>query len=131
MQGNTLPTYLRTCAHQVGITLDMKQKNQGRAIPKRYRNRRLGDFLKEIDLTQGRATGLAMIQQRLKEYAGLKKHRDTIKRYVDPLERIGWLIKTIPDKPTSPRQKYKLTEKGKDVLGSKTPVILNNDLEEV
>jgi hypothetical protein len=28
MQGNTLPISLRTCAHQVGITLDMKQKNQ-------------------------------------------------------------------------------------------------------
>lgn len=27
-QDNTLPTFLRICAHQVGITLDMKQKNQ-------------------------------------------------------------------------------------------------------
>ena len=194
-------------------SIRMEDLQKGRAIPKRYRNRRLGDFLKEIDLTEGRATGLAMIQQRLKEngspeslietdddrswfqitfsihpafanehpetiidnkrniinslkksmqlrqenrhdqadaqaddqaddqaltvmavilghladgsksrdelleYAGLKKHRDTIKRYVDPMEHIGWIIKTIPDKPTSPRQKYKLTEKGKDALG--------------
>jgi ATP-dependent DNA helicase RecG len=30
----------------------------GRAIPKRYRNRRLGDFLKELKLTEGHATGL-------------------------------------------------------------------------
>jgi ATP-dependent DNA helicase RecG len=30
----------------------------GRAIPKRYRNWRLGDFLKELKLTEGHATGL-------------------------------------------------------------------------
>ncbi|MFA6126345.1 MAG: RNA-binding domain-containing protein [Bacteroidales bacterium] len=35
----------------------------GRAIPKRYRNRRLGDFLKELKLTEGHATGLPAIKK--------------------------------------------------------------------
>ena len=33
---------------------------------RRYRNRRLGDFLKELDLTEGRATGIPTIQRELK-----------------------------------------------------------------
>lgn len=34
---------------------------------RRYRNRRLGDFLKELDLTEGRATGIPTIQKSLRE----------------------------------------------------------------
>lgn len=33
---------------------------------RRYRNRRLGDFLKEIDLTEGRSTGIPTIQEELR-----------------------------------------------------------------
>ncbi|MGV8093231.1 MAG: ATP-binding protein [Mangrovibacterium sp.] len=33
----------------------------GHLAPARYRNRRLGDFLKELDLTEDRATGIAAI----------------------------------------------------------------------
>jgi ATP-dependent DNA helicase RecG len=35
----------------------------GRVIPKRYRNRRLGDFLKELKLTEGHATGLPALKK--------------------------------------------------------------------
>lgn len=34
---------------------------------RRYRNRRLGDFLKELDLTEGRSTGIPTIQSKLAE----------------------------------------------------------------
>lgn len=34
---------------------------------RRYRNRRLGDFLKELDLTEGRSTGVPTIQTKLSE----------------------------------------------------------------
>jgi len=37
-----------------------------RAIPKRYRNRRLGDFLKELKLTEGHATGLPALKEAMK-----------------------------------------------------------------
>jgi ATP-dependent DNA helicase RecG len=33
----------------------------GRAVSRRYRNRRIGEFLKELDLTEGRATGIPKI----------------------------------------------------------------------
>lgn len=32
---------------------------RGKAVSRRYRNRRIGEFLKELDLTEGRATGIA------------------------------------------------------------------------
>ena len=34
---------------------------------RRYRNRRLGDFLKELELTEGRCTGIPTIQEELKK----------------------------------------------------------------
>lgn len=34
---------------------------------RRYNNRRLGEFLKELELTEGRATGIPTIQQKLRE----------------------------------------------------------------
>lgn len=34
---------------------------------RRYRNRRLGDYLKELDLTEGRSTGIPTIQAKLAE----------------------------------------------------------------
>lgn len=35
----------------------------GKTIPKRYRNRRLGDFFKELRLTEGHATGLPALKK--------------------------------------------------------------------
>lgn len=39
----------------------MSDLRQGKAVSRRYRNRRIGEFLKELDLTEGRATGIAKI----------------------------------------------------------------------
>lgn len=39
----------------------------GTVKPRHYRNRRLGDFLKELDLTEGKATGIPRMKKALKE----------------------------------------------------------------
>ena len=39
----------------------------GSVKPRRYRNHRLGDFLKELELTEGKATGIPRIKKALKE----------------------------------------------------------------
>lgn len=44
---------------------------------RRYRNRRLGDFLKELDLTEGRATGIPTIQKALKDNGSMCATIDT------------------------------------------------------
>lgn len=45
----------------------MEAIREGKSLrSRRYRNRRLGEFLKELDLTEGRATGIPTIQDELK-----------------------------------------------------------------
>jgi ATP-dependent DNA helicase RecG len=39
----------------------MEDFRAGRAVSRRYRNRRIGEFLKELDLTEGRSTGVPKI----------------------------------------------------------------------
>lgn len=48
----------------ISINLDDLQKGKGAA--KQYTNRRIGDFLKELDLTEGRGTGIPKILRAMK-----------------------------------------------------------------
>ncbi len=41
------------------------RKNSNKIHSRRYKNNRLGDFLKELDLTEGRCTGIPTIQDEL------------------------------------------------------------------
>ena len=48
-------------------TIPMEAVREGMSLrSRRYRNRRLGEFLKELNLTEGRATGIPTIQDELK-----------------------------------------------------------------
>ncbi len=42
-------------------SIRMKDLNKGQAVSRRYRNRRIGDFLKELDLAEARSTGVPKI----------------------------------------------------------------------
>lgn len=42
-------------------SIRMEDLRAGRAVSRRYRNRRIGEFLKELDLTEGRSTGIPKI----------------------------------------------------------------------
>ncbi len=42
-------------------SVQLDQLRAGRANPRRYRNRRIGEFLKELELTEGRCTGITKI----------------------------------------------------------------------
>ena len=45
------------------------------------------------------------------------KHWKTFRsNYLQPLLDDGWLEMTVPDKPTSSKQKYRLTVKGRELL---------------
>ena len=49
-------------------------------------------------------------------------HREHFRKtYLEPLLTAGWLERTIPDKPTSPQQRYRLTEKGRTWLAQSLP----------
>ncbi|MDR1934501.1 MAG: putative DNA binding domain-containing protein [Candidatus Accumulibacter sp.] len=172
------------------VTLD--QLRRGRAQARRYRNRRIGEFLKELDLTEGRATGIPKILRAMaangspppefetdegRSYflvrlpihalaragrerplpAGSESGRDQegtkwgpsgdqarilrrclIEREITDLMRLagrahrtkfrdqvlrplliaGWLEMTVPDKPTSNRQRYRTTGAGRAALAA-------------
>ena len=42
-------------------SIRLEDMRAGKAVSRRYRNRRIGEFLKELDLTEGRSTGLPKI----------------------------------------------------------------------
>jgi ATP-dependent DNA helicase RecG len=64
--------------------------------------------LKAAKAPQTRETLLAGI--------GVTNHRKNYESYMYPLVAVGWLTMTIPNKPTSPNQKYLTTLKGRLVL---------------
>jgi ATP-dependent DNA helicase RecG len=48
-------------------SIRLESFNNGQVRNRRYRNRRLGEFLKELELTEGRATGIPTILKSLKD----------------------------------------------------------------
>jgi len=153
----------------------------GRAVSRRYRNRRIGEFLKELDLTEGRSTGIPKIlramaangsppprfetdderlacvirlpvhplakrptvevtdqvtdqvaeevarllavaaqgeqaRSALQDALGLKHTPHFRQAYLLPALEAGLLEMTLPDKPNSSSQRYRLTAKGRHWL---------------
>ncbi|NHB69854.1 RNA-binding domain-containing protein [Perlabentimonas gracilis] len=56
----------------------------GAIKPRRYRNRRLGDFLKELELTEGRATGIPRIRKALSDNSSPEPLFDFDEDYISP-----------------------------------------------
>lgn len=178
----------------------MEQLRIGKAMPRRYRNRRIGEFLKELKFTEGRATGIPKIleamanngspapefesddersyfmvrlpvhpaaleveaaatlqiieqggtsrdhvtphvaphvaphvqellsaihgaQSRAEIMAtlGLKDRMHFAKEYLQPALKADLVEMTIPDKPKSVKQKYRLTASGRALIEQQKP----------
>jgi hypothetical protein len=52
----------------------------------------------------------------LLSYLNMSNHRKNYTRYMLPMLEKGWLIMTLPDKPTSPKQQYLTTLKERLIL---------------
>lgn len=48
-------------------SIRMDDLQQGKAVTRRYRNRRIGEFLKELDLAEGRSTGVPKILRAMRD----------------------------------------------------------------
>ena len=55
-------------------------------------------------------------------HIGVTNQRKNYQRFIQPLINKGWLTMTIPDKPTSPKQQYLTTLKGRMVLKPRSVV---------
>jgi ATP-dependent DNA helicase RecG len=164
-------------------SISLVDLRQGKAVSRRYRNRRIGEFLKELDLTEGRATGVPKIlramrangspapkfesdedrlsflirlpvhpdakvsatpevtgqvtgqvteevgrlvvvlqgeksRTQLQQSLQLKSRTNFEARYLKPTLEAGLIEPTIPSKPNSRLQKYRLTPRGRAWLSS-------------
>jgi ATP-dependent DNA helicase RecG len=162
----------------------MKDLRRGRAVSRQYRNRRIGDFLKELDLAEGRSTGIPkifhvmqengspppefetdddrtsflirlpvhpamlpklagettphdtphvsphvspqverllaacegeLLREELQERLGLKDRKHFREALLHPAIDAGLLEMTIPEKPKSRNQRYRLTDMGREL----------------
>ena len=89
-------------------SIKIKAFEEGVIKPRRYRNRRLGDFLKELDLTEGRATGIPTIRK------ALMKNGSPLASFETDEDRSFFEV-TIPIHPVFNIEK----EKGQEKVGEK------------
>ena len=66
------------------------------------------------------AASVAHSREDLQRTAALSDREHLRKTYLEPLLKAGWLERTIPDKPTSRLQQYRLTEKGRAWLSQQS-----------
>lgn len=52
----------------------------------------------------------------IRKHLGLRDRTHLRERYLNPCLSGGWIEMTLPDKPNSRLQSYRLTTKGRDVL---------------
>ena len=77
-------------------SIRLDQLRAGRAVSRRYRNRRIGEFLKELDLTEGRATGIPKILRAMRE------NGSPLPEFETDDDRISFLVR-IPVHPRAAR----------------------------
>lgn len=160
-------------------SIRMEDLKAGRAVSRRYRNRRIGEFLKELEMTEGRSTGIPKIlkemaangspaplfetdddrlsfvirlpchplslvptagagevtgevtgeverllravggemsRQQIQSALGLKGEEHFRKAYLKPALATQMIEMTLPDKPNSRLQRYRLTAIGRQWL---------------
>jgi len=66
------------------------------------------------------AASNARTRAELQSAAGIKHREHFRKAYTEPMVSAGWLEQTVPDKPRSRLQKYRLTDKGRAWLSAHT-----------
>lgn len=159
----------------------LNNTNIGKTSCRRYRNSRIGDFFKELHLTEGKNTGIPKIRkalknngspeakfetddersyftttihvhpeflesqqaappvappvtpsvekllklfsgnellgnQQIRELLNVKDRKNVRKYYIGPAMECGAIEFTIPDKPNSRNQQYRLTDLGRNIL---------------
>ena len=105
-----------------------------RLISRRYRNRRLGDFLKELELTEGRSTGIPTIQRELKKNGSPRAiietndERDYINLFIPVHEGCGDTV-VLNTSESSPKNSPKSSPKKRSKTSLEIEKILRKNPE--
>lgn len=78
-------------------SIRLDQLQSGQAVSRRYRNRRIGEFLKELELTEGRSTGIHKILRVMKANGSPEPQFETD-------EERSYFITRLPVHPQAVRQ---------------------------
>jgi ATP-dependent DNA helicase RecG len=70
----------------------MEELQKGIIHNRRYRNRRIGDFLKELDMTEGRGTGIPIIRREMEKNGSPEPRFETDENH-------SYFITTLPIHP--------------------------------
>ncbi|NTW63843.1 MAG: hypothetical protein HGA46_07100 [Chlorobiaceae bacterium] len=70
----------------------------------------------QVEKLLGAVISSTLSREELQSVTGIKHREHLRKTYLEPLITSGWIERTIPDKPTSSLQKYRVTEKGRTWL---------------
>ncbi len=108
---------------------------QGRALPRHYRNRRIGEFLKELDLTEGRSTGIPKILRILKangspipEFITNNDHDHFLTRFFPVVAESENAPENAPEKIHNKNKSRTLTKKIKNQNVLLRSITLNPDV---
>jgi ATP-dependent DNA helicase RecG len=69
-------------------TVSMEDLRVGRGVARRYRNRRIGEFLKELELSEGRGTGIPKIIESMRANGSAEPQFETDERRTSFLVRL-------------------------------------------
>ena len=104
-------------------SIRMADLQQGRAVSRRYRNRRIGEFLKELELAEGRSTGVPKILRAMHNNGSPPPSFETdddrtwflarIPAHREFLQPVGEAVVEQVSGPPAPQDKA-LGEQGKD-----------------
>lgn len=73
-------------------SMKLEEVRRGIIRNRRYRNRRIGDFLKELDMTEGRGTGIPIIRKEMEKNGSPEPRFETDENY-------SYFIATLPIHP--------------------------------
>jgi len=113
-------------------SIRLKDLKQGKAVSRRYRNRRIGEFLKELDLTEGRSTGISKILKVMKNNGSPSPEFETdddrsyflIRLPVHPEPDLGDFIKTEGSEKTQVKTQVKTPDQIIRILNEKPEMTL-------
>ena len=107
-------------------SISMEAIKQAKTLKaRRYRNRRLGDFLKELDLSEGRATGIPTIQDEL------RKNGSDLAR-IETDDARSYFLLEIPcregfETKISEKSELKTTEKSSEKSSEKILILMKSN----